>query len=140
MGKKAKDKNCTYTGSHPKVKCLTDTNNPMTQEIVGKRVRVSRQIIGKIIAEDLALKRLKKPTAKFLTDAKKLAKPFKNKIRKMLDYMLTLDEAILPNDHTNGQADHYYAKKNISERGRPVPIATSQQQFPEQYMMAAGCS
>ena len=74
-----------------KVKRLTDMDNPMTQEIMGKRVGVSREIIGKIIAEDLALKRLKKPTAKFLTDAKKLAKPFKNKIRKMLDYMLTLD-------------------------------------------------
>ena len=79
-----------------KVKRLADTDNAMTQEIMGKRVGVSRQIIGKIIAEDRALKRLKKPTAKFLTNAmvgkrKKRAKLFKNKIRKMLDYMLTLD-------------------------------------------------
>lgn len=144
-GKKAKDKSCTYTGSHQKSEASDRYGNPMTQEIMGKRVGVSRQIIGKIIAQDLALKRLKKPTAKFLTDAmvgkrKKRAKPFKNKIRKMLDYMLTLDEAILPNDHSNGQTDHYYAKKNISERGRPVPIATSQQQFPEQYMMCGGFS
>ena len=54
MGKKAKDKNCTYTGSHKKVKRLTDTDNPMTQEIMGKRVGVSRQIIGKIIAQNFA--------------------------------------------------------------------------------------
>ena len=58
----------------------------------------------------------------------------------MLDYMLTLDEAILPNDHANGQTDHYYAKKKVSERGRPAPIATSQQQFPEQCIMCGGFS
>ena len=52
-----------------KVKRLTDTDNPMTQEITRKRVEVSRQIIGKIIAQDRALKPLKKSTAKFLTDA-----------------------------------------------------------------------
>ena len=36
----------------------------------------------------------------------------------MLDYMLTLDEAILPNNHTNGQTDHYYAKKKEADLHR----------------------
>ena len=57
---------------------------------------------------------------------------FCDKIKLPTQYILTLDEVMLPNDHTNGQADYSYAKKNVGERDKPALIATSPQQVPEQ--------
>ena len=69
----------------------------------------------------------------------KKAPAFKKKISgAQLEYTLTLDEAMLPLDYTNGQTDHFYAPKNVKERDLNPPIAISAQQFPEQHMMAAG--
>ena len=126
-----------------KVKQMIKSDNPRTQMVIGKRVGISQQRISEIIKEDLGMKRLKKRSAKHLTDEmvdkrKKRAKKFKKLIEgDQLKYLLTEDEAMLPLDYTNGETDHYYALKNNEERDRPAPLATSAQQFPEQYMMAA---
>ena len=112
--------------------------------VMGKRVGVSQQRISQIIKEDLGKKRLKKQGAKHLTEdlvykRKKRAGEFKKLIKgENLEFTLTLDEAMLPLDYTNGETTHYYATKKIEERDRPPPLATSAQQFPEQHMMAAG--
>lgn len=125
-----------------KVKQMIKSDNPRTQMVIGKRVGISQQRISEIIKEDLGMKRLKKRSAKHLTDEmvdkrKKRAKKFKKLIEgDQLKYLLTEDEAMLPLDYTNGETDHYYALKNNEERDRPAPLATSAQQFPEQYMMA----
>ena len=96
-----------------KVKRLTQTDNPSTQQLIGRRLGASQRTVSRIIREDLDLKRLKKPLP--LTDAmlekrKKLAKAFRNKIGgELLKYVPRLDESILSNDHTNGETAHYYA-------------------------------
>ena len=52
-----------------KVKRLTQTDNPSTQQFVGRRWGVSQPTVSRIVREDLDLKRLKKPAAEHLTDA-----------------------------------------------------------------------
>ena len=37
------------------------------------------------------------------------------------EYILTLDEAMLQFDHTNGQTECFYTEKEISERLREPP-------------------
>ena len=129
-----------------KVKRLVKNDNPATQKEMGRRLGVHQQRVSEIINEDLDMKRLKKRNAKHLTEdmvakRRKRAKDFKEKISgDRLQFTLTLDEAMLPHDHTNGETEYFYAAKNVGERDRPPPLATSAQQFPEQYMMAAGFS
>ena len=127
-----------------KVRQMIKSDNPATQKEMGRRLEVCQQRISEVINEDLRWKRLKKQSAKYLTEAmvtkrKKRAKNFKEKIEgEQLEFILTLDEAMLPHDHKNGETEHYYAPKNAKERDRSPPLATSAQKFPEQHMMAAG--
>ena len=113
-----------------KVKQMIKSDNPRTQMVIGKHVGINQQRISEIIKEDLGMKRLKKRSAKHLTEMvdkrKKRAKKFKKLIEAdQLKYLLTEDEAMLLLDYTNGETDHYYALKNNEERDRPVPIATA---------------
>ena len=88
---------------------------------------------------------MEKTRCQHLTDAmvekRKKRAAFRKKIGgEFLKHILTLGDAILPNDHTDGETARYYAKKDIKERDRPAPFATSSQQYPGQYIMAAGFS
>ena len=87
-----------------------------------------------MIREDLALKRLKKPEIKRLSDAiigkrKNRPKSCHKLVSENLKYVITLDEAWLKLDYRGGQATHYYDKKKKSERTRYPPTATSAPQF-----------
>ena len=116
---------------------MVKNNNPATQMTIGRRLGIHQQRISDIIKEDLGSKRLKKPRAKHQTEAivvkrRKRAKKFKEKISgDQLQFIVTIDEAILPHDHTNGETEYCHAAKNIEERDRSPPLATSAQQFPE---------
>ena len=52
-----------------KVKRLTQTDNPSTQQLIGRRLGVSQPTVSRIIREDLDFKQLKKPAVRHLTDA-----------------------------------------------------------------------
>ena len=45
------------------------SDNPSTQQMMAGRIGASQQTVSEVIRKDLGLKRLKKPTAKHLTDA-----------------------------------------------------------------------
>ena len=110
-----------------------------------RRLGVFRLTVGRVIREDLALKSLKKPEAKRLSDAiigkrKSRAKNFHKLVSEKLEYVITLAEAWLTLDYRNGQETHYYDKKKKSERTRHPPVATSAPQFCDQVMFAAGFS
>ena len=127
-----------------KIKRLLASDNSPTQQAIGHRLGIRQQIVSQVVDQDLSHKRLKKPKAKHLSEAmvekrKKRAKQFKKRVSgDNREYILTLDECMLPLDYTNGQSEYYYAPKNVKERDRPPPLATCAQQFPEQLMMAAG--
>ena len=57
---------------------------------------------------------------------------------KKAKYILTLDEAVLQSDHTNGQTEFFYTEKETSERLREAPLKSSAPQFPQQVMFACG--
>ena len=56
------------------------------------------------------------------------------------EFIVTLDEAMLPLNFLNGQTSHCCQPKRISERSKNPPVATSASQFPRQIMFAASFS
>ena len=48
-------------------------------------------------------------------------------------YILTLDEAVLQFDHSNGQTEFFYTENEISERLREFPLKRSAPQFSQQF-------
>ena len=56
------------------------------------------------------------------------------------EFILTLDEAVLPQNFKNGNTSHSYQPKKICERRSQAAVATSAPQFPRSIMFAAGFS
>ena len=54
------------------------------------------------------------------------------------EFILTLDEAMLPLNFKNGNTSHSYQPKMICERRSQAAIATSTPQFPRPIIFAAG--
>ena len=101
-------------------------------------------MMSRIVNEDLDRACLKKPTAPKLTDAQVAQRKVRTKPFSLLvsggreQYFLTLDEAWIPLDFTNGQSPVYYAEKTKSERTRAAPVATSAPRFCQKTLYAAG--
>ena len=104
-----------------KIKRLLASDNPPTQQAIGHRLGIRQQIVSQVVDQNLNHKRLKKPKAKHLSEAmvekrKKRAKQFKKRVSgDNREYILTLDECMLPLDYTNGQSEYYYTPKNVKE-------------------------
>jgi len=118
-----------------KIKRWTAQEDPPKQRYMARLTRVSQPTVSRIVNEDLDRVCLKKPTAPKLTDAqvaqrKVRAKPFSLLVSGGREqYILTLDEAWISLDFTNGQSPIYYAEKTKSERTRAPPVATSAPRF-----------
>ena len=75
--------------------------------------------MSQVVDQDLNHKRLKKPKTKHLSEAmvekrKKRSKQLKKRVSAdNREYILTLDECMLPLDYTNGQSEYYYAPKSV---------------------------
>ena len=100
--------------------------------------------MSRIVNEDLDRACLKKPTAPKLTDAlvaqrKVHAKPFSLLVSGGREqYILTLDEAWISLDFTNGSSPIHYAEKTKSERTGAPPVATSAPRLCQKTLYAAG--
>ena len=101
-------------------------------------------MMSRIVNEDLDRACLKKPTAPKLTDAQVAQRKVRTKPFSLLvsggreQYILTLDEAWISLDFTNGQSPIYYSEKTKSERTRAPSLATSAPRFCQKILYAAG--
>ena len=127
-----------------KIKRWTAQEDPPKQRYMARLTGVSQPTVSRIVNEDLDRVCLKKPTAPKLTDAqvtqrKVHAKPFSLLVSGGREqYILTLDEAWISLDFTNGQSPIYYAEKTKSEGTRAPPVATSAPRFCQKTLYAAG--
>ena len=97
-----------------------------------------------MIDEDLKKVRVKKQPGRHLTKDQIR----KRRVRALLfaqkvsdgneQYVLTIDEALLSYDHSNGQTNFYYTKKEIEDRLQDPPLKDGAAQFPKNVMFAAG--
>ena len=126
------------------VKQMTESDNPKSQRVIGLCTGVSQPVVSRIISEDLGRIRKKKVKQRYLTDAMIEKRRFRAEAFAELvtpdkaEYILTLDEAMLQFDHTNGQTEFFYTEKEISERLREAPLKSSAPQFPQQVMFVCG--
>ena len=144
-----KKRNSTRTGNARTIRRIdqyTEADNPMVQKEMGRRTGVSQPTVSRIIDQKLDKKNIKKKMVKRLSDAviakrRARAKPFAELVSgKKKEFILSLDEAMLPLNFVNGQTSNCYQPKRISERNPNPPVGTSAPQFPWQIMFAAGFS
>ena len=142
-----KKRKCPKTGKPnviKRIKQFSCVDNPVVQKEMARRTMVSQPTVSCVINKKLDRKRIKKKTIKRLTDAmipkrKQRAKKFAGMVSgEKEEFILTLDEAMLPLNFLNGQTSHSYQPRNISERSPNPPVATSSSQFPRTVMFAAG--
>ena len=113
---------------------------------MARRAEISQSTVSGIISKKLGRKRIKKKTIKRLTDAmiakrRDRAKGFAELVAgEKAEFILTLDEAMLPLNFKNGNTSHYYQQKKICERRSQAAVATSAPQFPCLIMFAADFS
>ena len=99
------------------VKQMTESDNPKSQRVIGLCTGVSQPVVSRIISEDLGRIRKKKVKQRYLTDAMIEKRRFRAEAFAELvtpdkaEYILTLDEAMLQFDHTNGQTEFFYTEK-----------------------------
>ncbi|GAV04835.1 hypothetical protein RvY_15055 [Ramazzottius varieornatus] len=128
-----------------KIADLCSSDDPIPQRSIAARVFVSLHTVTTIVHQDLGAKVRKKTKVHYLTEkAKKQrkdrARHFHELISNNLEYILTMDEAILPSDFKNGKTDFVYLSKKNVEDGRVVPPSVRSPGFPLQRMFAAGFS
>jgi hypothetical protein len=129
-----------------KVKGYVSLDNLPTQRDMARRLGISVASISNIIHRDLDLHKRMKPKVHHLTERaiaqrKERALHFYNLINSdKLEYILTMDEAMLPLDFQNGQRMFYYESNNPDKRRSVEPLASKSPGFPVQRMFAAGFS
>ena len=128
-----------------KVDSMISKPNPVSQRSMAKKAHVSVSTINRTIHQNLGGKIRKKVSVPHLTEKqiaqrKTRALPFYKMISENLHYILSLDEAMLPLDFTNGQTKHFYEKKTDREEGVVAPLAVGKAGFYKQRMFAAGFS
>ena len=127
-----------------KIKDYSAKDNAAPQTEMARRTKVSQMTVCRVINKKLDRKLIKKKTIKRFNAAmidkrKKRAKPFAALVAgKNKEFILTLDEALLPLNFMNGQTTHSYQPRKVSERSQNQPVATSAPQFPRSIMYAAG--
>ena len=95
-----------------KIKDYSAKDNPAPQREMARRTKVSQMTVCRVINKKLDRKLIKKKTIKRLNAAmidkrKKRAKPFAALVAgKNKEFILTLDEALLPLNFMNGQTAH----------------------------------
>jgi hypothetical protein len=121
-------------------------DNSPTQKDMARRLDVSEASISTIIHWDLDLHERMKPkvhhpTEHAIAQRKERALRLYDLIDSdRLEYILTMDEAMLPLDFQNGQRMFYYESNNPDKRGLVEPLASKSPELPVQKMFAAGFS
>ena len=127
-----------------KVKQYIALDNSPTQRCMAKRVGASAASINNVIHGRLKKQTIKKVKVHRLTPAaikkrKERALPFYNLIKDgQYEYILTMDEAMLPFDPGHGQRDFYYDEKIKENRRDQPPLKVRAPAHAPQRMFAAG--
>ena len=129
-----------------RIRQFTDKDNPLVQKEMARRTKVSQSTVSRIISKKLERKRIKRKTIKRFTDAmiakrRDRAKGFAELAAgEKAEFILSLDEAVLPLNFKNDNTSHSYQLKKICERRSQAAVATSAPQFPRSITFAAGFS
>jgi len=121
---------------------MTSNPNPMSQSVMGNMTNLSQSHVSKVIRKSLGKKLKKKLKVHALTDGdrknrKKNARKLYNKISMdRLEFLVTLDEAMMCLRTNNNKTEHCYLKP---EQELPDNcLIESKESFPSKMMVVAG--
>jgi len=113
---------------------------------MARRVGASQTLIFKLIHRNLKQRKRKKVKVHHLIDRmialreQRALKSYELIKDRKYEYILTMNEAMLPLDGLNGQREFFYKPKDREERSDDPPVLSGSPSHPQQRMFAAGFS